>query len=135
MAPIISGRDQVIFMSGKTCPALRVPVYKFKMFFFLLLTAKNEPTFTTSNFLKVLLRTYSIGFFVPSYYEDLFVRRSCEIEILLKTLFFSAPESERKPLSTLISQVFVYRFERGSFLPYLQAWCDNSHYTSSAGVN
>ena len=31
--------------------------------------------------------------------------------------FFSAPESERKPLSTLISQVFVYRFEPGSFLP------------------
>ena len=30
---------------------------------------------------------------------------------------FSAPESERKPLSTLISQVFVYRFEPGSFLP------------------
>ena len=32
-------------------------------------------------------------------------------------IYFSAPESERKPLSTLISQVFVYRFEPGSFLP------------------
>ena len=33
--------------------------------------------------------------------------------------FFSAPESERKPVSTLISQVFVYRFrfEPGSFFP------------------
>ena len=35
----------------------------------------------------------------------------------LSLFFFSAPESERKPLSTLISQVFVYRFEPGSFLP------------------
>ena len=34
-------------------------------------------------------------------------------------VFFSAPESERKPPSTLISQVFVYRFEPGSFLPPL----------------
>ena len=31
--------------------------------------------------------------------------------------FFPAPESERKPLSTLFSQVFAYRFEPGSFLP------------------
>ena len=30
---------------------------------------------------------------------------------------FSAPESERKPPSTRISQVFVYRFESGSFFP------------------
>ena len=26
---------------------------------------------------------------------------------------FRAPESERKPLSTVVSQVFVYRFEPG----------------------
>ena len=32
-------------------------------------------------------------------------------------LFVCAPESERKPQSTPISQVFVYRFESGSFLP------------------
>ena len=30
--------------------------------------------------------------------------------------FLSAPESERKPLSTRISQFFVYRFEPGSFI-------------------
>ena len=35
------------------------------------------------------------------------------------SFFLSAPESERKPLSTLFSQVLVYRFEPGSFLPPL----------------
>ena len=37
--------------------------------------------------------------------------------LVILLLFFSAPESKKKPLSTLISQVFVYRFEPGSFLP------------------
>ena len=36
---------------------------------------------------------------------------------VIVVFFFSAPESERRPLSTLISHVFVYRFEPGSFLP------------------
>ena len=40
-----------------------------------------------------------------------------ECGLLFFFFFFSAPESERKPLSTVIYQVFVYRFEPGSFLP------------------
>ena len=43
---------------------------------------------------------------------------SSRVHNVARTAFFfsSAPESERKPLSALIYQVFVYRFEPGTAL-------------------
>ena len=40
--------------------------------------------------------------------------------------FSSAPETERKPLSILISRVYVYRFEPDSFLPPWSGRADSS---------